>query len=1385
MEEQVERILELLKEGNVSTIVLSGRSGSGKSWMARKVGLLAVREKVVDLTLWICLSARLDERALYEHIAHQLSILSTSMEMENDDNEIMEDKVSEEETLEVLKEKVRVRLSGDGVCRGILLVLDDEGNKMNEEDGNLEKFLQFIKQVAYKPSTTVADGDGQQKFRVLITSVNEGVRHQTEGRKVVIDMLPLTPELAISLLQKKAGAKVFEVPGILMLVEDFINRKAGLTPREVALLAQLLNYHQQDSRVQDLEHALEEASHFDTSWYSELLSYGYDKVPDGVLVDFSWQGNHFFRERGCIHYSELISYWIMEGYLGPICSLEKAYDEGHRILMQLMDYQMLKRVNDEFLCMEKTMLNLNDYHRRGFGGTANLGMANVLFDSYSWDGIGKVTKMDGMIRTLGSCRKGQQLTTLLIDGNCLRREDSNYFLQSNQELQILGLFGLVLLPHSLFCLRKLNVLVLRDCDFLESIDDVKELRMLTILEVSGSCLIKSIPDNFFTQLTQLRSLHFSDLQIEVLPKSFYDLTELRWLILKDCSHLTRLQSLRKCEKLMVVDLSGAASLINFPEKNLKSLPKLKTLNLSRTKIKSLPILHETGELTHLSVSGCRNMHRMPSIRTLTNLQVLDLSWSTIKEFHDKSLQSNSSLKILDLSGTTIPSELLPSNISKPREFYLRCCSEIKYINCTASSKDLEMLDFSGACNLVKIEGKFFECLGNLRVLNLSETKIKDLPNLSALRNLRQLLLSCCVNLEKLPSLTSSKLEELDLSDCKALTMIEDISFKHLPHLKRLVLSKTKIERLPELNSLSNLEELNLNGVTSFKKADFLEHMSKLQVLVLSETLLEQLPTLSNLKNLNHLSLRACGLLETLPPLDELQNIEILDLSGTAIRNLPSLENLNNLRILLLECCSNLEDFENIKAQDFSAVQTLPCGISMLTQLQHLALPGMKHIQAADCNKMISLQQKISGFQWSISSVDRVSPNINRFLMCHSSSLFLELLQSNHSLWKTTSNHFHLCVCPIDLQNEAQGLLFHKDELIFRDIYLLSRHFPNSDAQGRLLEIHRLHIFPRGAENVLGCAEYIFLFDNSFIKSLADLSACNVKMMKGCWVEGCQSMEFVIQENDVVDTIELGTALEFLWISNTMSLRSIYSEKLQSGGYQNLKCLYLDCCPKLSSVFFSSNMLQKLEILHVKFCENLETLFGHDLEEHNLPNLQILRLWELPELKAIGCLMPSLQRLEVGECPMLGQVLSSSHVPETLEVLKVRNCLKLNNLLEGLISGNCKLPRLRELQLSGLPKLTRIGIEPPLLQTLEVGDCPLLLHVISSTHVPQKLAVLKVRFCANLDTLFVGVPSENCILPSLNTVQLWGLPKLKSVGVMLPTLPDIIIRECPKLTVPML
>lgn len=107
--EDVENILKLLNNG--TTVVLDGRPGSGKSWMARKLSALATKKGMIDFTIWVYLNRKYNTKALCNSIGRQLSLFSTTKLLDDDDNmdieEVKEEEnLAEERYLTRLKEKV-------------------------------------------------------------------------------------------------------------------------------------------------------------------------------------------------------------------------------------------------------------------------------------------------------------------------------------------------------------------------------------------------------------------------------------------------------------------------------------------------------------------------------------------------------------------------------------------------------------------------------------------------------------------------------------------------------------------------------------------------------------------------------------------------------------------------------------------------------------------------------------------------------------------------------------------------------------------------------------------------------------------------------------------------------------------------------------------------------------------------------------------------------------------------------------------------------------------------------------------------------------------------------------------------------------------------------
>ncbi|EEF42463.1 leucine-rich transmembrane proteins, putative [Ricinus communis] len=313
-----------------------------------------------------------------------------------------------------------------------------------------------------------------------------------------------------------------------------------------------------------------------------------------------------------------------------------------------------------------------------------------------------------------------------------------------------------------------------------------------------------------------------------------NLRELRWLFLRQCSCLEELPKLQAFTNIEVLDLCGAASLRRFQDKNSAPLQKLQILDLSNTRIERLPIFHDPKrypflkDLRRLLLSVCNHLARLPSLKPLSGLQIVDLSGANmLKEFSDESFEKNDVLKILDLSGTSI-SQLSFDDLK------LRGYSRLEELPCTTTLTDIELLDLSNASSLERFRDKSFEHLKLLRYLNLSNTKVTHLPSLSRLHNLRELLLRNCVCVKKLQNVNQLKrLEFLDLSGCRSLTEIQEGSFEQMPRLQTLNLSETKVKFLPSLCGPGNLCHLQLRNCTSLEKLFPLESLSKLEVLDLS------------------------------------------------------------------------------------------------------------------------------------------------------------------------------------------------------------------------------------------------------------------------------------------------------------------------------------------------------------------------------------------------------------------------------------------------------------------------------------------------------------------------------------------------------------------------
>ncbi|XP_019095699.1 PREDICTED: probable disease resistance protein At5g45510 isoform X2 [Camelina sativa] len=469
----------------------------------------------------------------------------------------------------------------------------------------------------------------------------------------------------------------------------------------------------------------------------------------GAILDCFWHSLDFFKQCGCVYYRDLITQWMLEGYFDPVRSVEKAYQEGHSILMDLINRGMLKIQENNVVVPEMAMISLIDPRLGGHFGRSRLGFSRV-YGGHKEKGIGKITQIDDMIKTV-QAKKGDKVTTILVGGDRLRRENPKTYFENLKELEVLGLFEPTLeplIPSFKDHLKLLRVLVIRDCDLLDSIEELQTLTKLNTLEVSGASSLKKITPDFFKAFLELQSLHLSGLKITSSPLSISDLTQLHCLIIKDCHLLEDLPNIQELVNLEVVDVSGARGLQTCfdnqkgdkknksKNKNFYLLKKLQLLDFSESQIERLPIFQDSAVgkklhlLTRLLLRNCTKLRRLPSLKPLSGLQILDLSGTTsLVEMLEVCFEDKPELKTLNLSGTNL-SELATTidELSSLNELLLQNCINLDAIPNIQKLKNLEVIDVSGSSKLEKIEGSF-EDMSYLREVNLFGTKVETTPEL--------------------------------------------------------------------------------------------------------------------------------------------------------------------------------------------------------------------------------------------------------------------------------------------------------------------------------------------------------------------------------------------------------------------------------------------------------------------------------------------------------------------------------------------------------------------------------------------------------------------------------------------------------------------------------
>ncbi|XP_076271278.1 PH domain leucine-rich repeat protein phosphatase isoform X3 [Rhynchophorus ferrugineus] len=456
----------------------------------------------------------------------------------------------------------------------------------------------------------------------------------------------------------------------------------------------------------------------------------------------------------------------------------------------------------------------------------------------------------------------------------------------------------IVLPcESLDNFSELQVLSLRSNGIQNFPNSVLQLRTLIKLDISDNSLLTLPPE--ISRLHNLQELILDQNLLSILPITLWDLKHLT--ALKVATNRVTSVPFKPKENPEMRALILAESELN-PENrrhsNSKNSNALTTLNLRANRLKGHIILGNYSSLTQLDVS--ENSIEILDLGSVEQLQVLQCSRNNLTQItlYGKHLVSviagNNRLKSFTtshpplhlthfdvsyneltalpdwLSGCSELRSLFASNnvlASLPDHLF---CNEMPFLQTVQLAynqlQNLPLIQrwlpiqelFLQNNSLSSLPENFFKFVSSIKVLNLSNNRLIDLPKPEDGLALEKLFLTanCLIDksIEKMaPFMRHVKTLHIAYNN---ITSLPETCPSHWPDLEELVVSGNKILRLPQ-------------------HIDQLKHLSVLRV---HSNLLQSIPKLSNLLKLRvldlaHNQLDRVDLTSLIPP-----NLKFLDLS---------------------------------------------------------------------------------------------------------------------------------------------------------------------------------------------------------------------------------------------------------------------------------------------------------------------------------------------------------------------------------------------------------------------------------------------------------------------------------------------------------------------------
>ncbi|KAG6484294.1 hypothetical protein ZIOFF_061090 [Zingiber officinale] len=454
---------------------------------------------------------------------------------------------------------------------------------------------------------------------------------------------------------------------------------------------------------------------------------------------------------------------------------------------------------------------------------------------------------------------------------------------------------------------------------------------LHILVVETS-MIQSL-SNEISKLVSLRYLHLSKLEIELLPKSLFDLPNLRILSLLHCKKLQKIRErIHKLKKLQILKLAYCTKLQQLP-RSITRLKNLEELNMEGCCfLRKLPEdLVSFKSLRILNVAGCASLSQIPhgieqsiGLRklsgifvgvnegfVLTQFQVL----TNLQEIRLQNLERAEEIQIEVLMGQQSLWDLsLHWGGEKKKESSESTTSVLKALRPSLQLKRLEIISYKGVefpTWMSKQQLAGFNSLVEVRLINLK--RCATLPSLGQLANLGKLEIS---GMDLI-----THLDDTFYGDGDIFPMLTELTFSEMLALEKWYMPKRKYIRY-----FSKLRQLSLIQCPKLKEINLFVY-GTIRIWLNNETIW---------------SVKFCSW-------DNLQNIEIIEIVGCQeLRCLPQgMQSLNFLSKMTINSCNNLTTLvalDSLEELNIYACPVLAFNLAAFTKLRTLTIKGCPKMQ---------------------------------------------------------------------------------------------------------------------------------------------------------------------------------------------------------------------------------------------------------------------------------------------------------------------------------------------------------------------------------------------------------------------------------------------------------